>query len=178
LAGEPVKILQAKLGVPADGEFGPGTETALKAYQQKHGLKVDGIAGPDTFAQMGLFELILLKPGTSGEAVKKLQQSLGIAADGQFGAGTQKAVREFQAKNGLEADGLAGPATLAKMTMFKEMTPEVVKKSELPAGTAASAPAAPKAAPTAPQAAPSASAPVEAPKRSIWASIRGMFGHS
>jgi len=54
LAGEPVKILQAKLEVPADGEFGPGTETALKAYQQKHGLKVDGIAGPDTFAQMGL----------------------------------------------------------------------------------------------------------------------------
>jgi peptidoglycan hydrolase-like protein with peptidoglycan-binding domain len=177
LAGEPVKILQAKLGVTADGQFGPGTETALKAYQQKHGLKVDGIAGPDTFAQMGLHELILLKPGTSGEAVKKLQQSLGIAADGQFGAGTQKAVREFQAKNGLEADGLAGPATLAKMSLFKEMTPEVVKKSELPAG-AAPAPAAPKAAPAAPQAAPSASAPVEAPRRSIWASIRGMFGHS
>jgi peptidoglycan hydrolase-like protein with peptidoglycan-binding domain len=179
LAGEPVKILQAKLGVPADGEFGPGTETALKAYQQKHGLKVDGVAGPDTFAQMGLYELILLKPGTSGEAVKKLQQSLGIAADGQFGAGTQKAVREFQAKNGLEADGLAGPATLAKMTLFKEMTPEVVKKSELPAGTAPSAPAAPKAAPGAPAApAPADAGHVEAPKRSIWASIKGMFGHS
>ena len=176
LAGEPVKILQAKLAVPADGEFGPGTETALKAYQQKHGLKVDGIAGPDTFAQMGLFELILLKPGTSGEAVKKLQQSLGIAADGQFGAGTQKAVREFQAKNGLEADGLAGPATLAKMTMFKEMTPEVVKKSELPAGTAASAPAAPKAAPAAPTApAPADAGHVEAPKRSIWGTIKSFF---
>jgi peptidoglycan hydrolase-like protein with peptidoglycan-binding domain len=176
LAGEPVKILQAKLGVPADGEFGPGTETALKAYQQKHGLKVDGIAGPDTFAQMGLYELILLKPGTSGEAVKKLQQSLGIAADGQFGAGTQKALREFQAKNGLEADGLAGPATLAKMSLFKEMTPEVVKKSELPAGAA---PAAPKAAPAAPTApAPADAGHMEAPKRSIWASIKGMFGHS
>ncbi len=165
LAGEPVKILQAKLGVPADGEFGPGTETALKAYQQKHGLKVDGIAGPDTFAQMGLYELILLKPGTSGEAVKKLQQSLGIAADGQFGAGTQKALREFQAKYGLEADGLAGPATLAKMTSFKEMTAEIVKKSELPAGSAAAPGAAPGTAGAAP----------EAPKRSIWSRI---FGHS
>jgi peptidoglycan hydrolase-like protein with peptidoglycan-binding domain len=180
LAGEPVKILQAKLGVPVDGEFGPGTETTLKAYQQQHKLKVDGIAGPDTFAQMGLYELILLKPGTSGEAVKKLQQSLGVAADGQFGAGTQKAVREFQAKNGLEADGFAGPATLAKMSLFKEMTPEVVKKSELPASAspAAPAPAAPKAAPAAPHAAPSASASVEAPKRSIWASIKGMLGHA
>jgi peptidoglycan hydrolase-like protein with peptidoglycan-binding domain len=174
LSGEPVKILQAKLAVTADGQFGPGTETALKAYQQQHGLKVDGIAGPDTFAQMGLYELILLKPGTSGDAVKKLQQSLGISADGQFGAGTQKALREFQSKNGLEADGLAGPATLAKMSLFKEMTPEVVKKSEV-AG-AAPAPAAPK--PGAPQAAP-AGAPaghVEAPKRSIWATIKGMFG--
>jgi peptidoglycan hydrolase-like protein with peptidoglycan-binding domain len=174
LSGEPVKILQAKLGVPADGEFGPGTETALKAYQQQHGLKVDGIAGPDTFAQMSLYELILLKPGTSGDTVKKLQQSLGIAADGQFGAGTQKAVRDFQSKNGLEADGLAGPATLAKMSLFKEMTPEVVKKSELPAGSSA-APAAPKAAPGAP--APSGTAaPAQAPKRSVWATIKGIFG--
>ena len=111
LSGEPVKILQVKLGVNADGEFGPGTETALKAYQQKQGLKVDGIAGPDTFAQMGLFELILLKPGTSGDAVKKLQQALGIAADGQFGSGTQKAVREFQQQHGLPVTGVVGPET-------------------------------------------------------------------
>jgi peptidoglycan hydrolase-like protein with peptidoglycan-binding domain len=172
LSGEPVKILQAKLAVTADGEFGPGTETALKAYQQQHGLKVDGIAGPDTFAQMGLFELILLKPGTSGDTVKKLQQSLGIGADGQFGAGTQKAVREFQSKNGLEADGLAGPATLAKMSLFKEMTPEVVKKSEMGAGAA---PAASKPAAGAPGTAPGHAE--EAPKRSIWATIKGMFGH-
>jgi peptidoglycan hydrolase-like protein with peptidoglycan-binding domain len=176
LSGEPVKILQAKLGVTADGEFGSGTEAALKAYQQQHGLKVDGIAGPDTFVQMALYELILLKPGTSGDTVKKLQQALGIAADGQFGSGTQKAVRDFQSKNGLEADGLAGPATLAKMSLFKEMTPEVVKKSELPAGAA---PAAPKPAAGAPPAAPSGSAGaghVEAPKRSIWATIKGIFG--
>jgi peptidoglycan hydrolase-like protein with peptidoglycan-binding domain len=173
LSGEPVKILQVKLAVTADGEFGPGTETALKAYQQQHGLKVDGIAGPDTFAQMGLFELILLKPGTSGDTVKKLQQSLGIGADGQFGAGTQKAVKDFQSKNGLEADGLAGPATLAKMSLFKEMTAEVVKKSELPAGAA---PAAPKASGTAP--APADAGHAEAPKRSVWATIKGIFGHS
>ena len=179
LSGEPVKILQVKLGVTSDGEFGAGTETALKSYQQQHGLKVDGIAGPDTFAQMGLFELILLKPGTSGETVKKLQQSLGIAADGEFGAGTQKAVREFQARNGLEADGLAGPATLAKMSLFKEITPEVVKKSELPAGAAPAAPAAPHVAPSVAAApAPTGAEHVEAPKRSIWASIKGMFGHS
>jgi murein L,D-transpeptidase YcbB/YkuD len=173
LSGEPVKILQAKLGVTADGKFGPATETALKSYQQQHALKVDGIAGPDTFAQMGLYELILLKPGTSGEAVKRLQQALGVTADGQFGPGTQKALREFQSKNGLDADGLAGPATLAKMSVFKEMTADIVKKSEVP--TDAAPKPAPAAAPAAAKPAPGTAAPApEAPKRSIWASI---FGH-
>ena len=170
LAGEPVKILQQKLGVTADGQFGPGTEQALKDYRGKHGLKVDGIAGPDTFAQMGLYELILLKPGTTGDTVKKLQQSLGIAADGQFGAGTAKAVKDFQAKNGLDADGLAGPATLAKMSLFKEITVEVVKQSEMPAGAAPSAGAAPAG-----STAPAGEAHAEAPKRSIWGTIKSFF---
>jgi peptidoglycan hydrolase-like protein with peptidoglycan-binding domain len=173
LAGEPVKILQQKLGVAADGQFGPGTEQALKDYQGKHGLKVDGIAGPDTFAQMGLYELILLKPGTTGDTVKKLQQSLGIAADGQFGAGTAKAVKDFQAKNGLDADGLAGPATLAKMSLFKEFTVEVVKKSEMAPGAAPAAGAAPAGG--ASDAPPAGEAHAEAPKRSIWGTIKSFF---
>ena len=45
---------------------------------------------------MGLYELILLKQGTRGDTVKKLQQKLGVGADGQFGPGTEKAVREYQ----------------------------------------------------------------------------------
>ncbi|WP_029352440.1 peptidoglycan-binding protein [Bosea sp. 117] len=159
LAGEPVKVLQQKLGVPADGQFGPKTEEALKAYQKEHGLAVDGIAGPDTFATLGLYELILLKVGTSGETVKKLQTALGIAADGKFGPGTQKAVKEYQAKNGLASDGFAGPATLAKLTIFKEITPEVVSKAELKPGAAPA----------------EASATDEAPAKSIWATIKGFF---
>ncbi len=75
VSGEPVKILQAKLGVPADGVFGPATEAVLKAYQQKNGLAADGVAGPDTFLRMGLGELVLLAQGSRGEAVKKLDAS-------------------------------------------------------------------------------------------------------
>ena len=104
VSGEPVRRLQVKLGVPADGRFGPGTEAALKAYQQKNGLAVDGVAGPDTFMQMGLGELVLLAPGARGEAVKKLQAALGLPADGQFGPATQKAVSAFQAAHGLEVE--------------------------------------------------------------------------
>jgi peptidoglycan hydrolase-like protein with peptidoglycan-binding domain len=173
LSGEPVKVLQAKLGVTADGIFGPGTETALKEYQKKHGLLVDGIAGPDTFVQMGVYELVLLTPGTVGESVKKLQQALGVTADGRFGPATQKALREFQTKNGLDADGLAGPATLAKMSNFKEMTAEVIKKSEV--GHAPAMPPAGAAPGTTHMADATPATPTTpAPKKSIW---ERLFGH-
>ena len=56
LSGEPVKRLQAKLGVTADGSFGPNTEKALKDWQTKNNLSSDGIAGPDTFmARCGIW---------------------------------------------------------------------------------------------------------------------------
>ena len=73
-SGEPVKRLQAKLGVATDGEFGSNTEKALKEWQAKYksSLTPDGIAGPDTFMAMGLHELVLLKQGTRGDTVKKL----------------------------------------------------------------------------------------------------------
>ena len=48
LSGEPVRRLQAKLGIEADGEFGPNTEKALKDWQTKNGLSADGVAGPDS----------------------------------------------------------------------------------------------------------------------------------
>lgn len=127
LKGAPVKRLQEKLGVAADGDFGPGTQAAVKAFQTKAGLAADGIAGPDTFTALGLHELVLLRRGTRGEAVKKLQEGLGIGADGIFGAGTEAAVKAFQTEHGLEADGLAGPETLAKLDAFEEMTPQVAK---------------------------------------------------
>src|SRR6056300_274708 len=50
--GEGVKIMQEALGVSADGDFGPGTERALKEWQAANGLVADGIAGPATFAKL------------------------------------------------------------------------------------------------------------------------------
>ncbi|MDH3427961.1 MAG: peptidoglycan-binding protein, partial [Gemmatimonadota bacterium] len=96
LRGEPVRRLQTKLGVEADGVFGNATDKALRAYQETAGLAVDGIAGPDTFVHMGLHELILLRQGSRGETVKKLQKALQISADGIFGGGTKHHVEAFQ----------------------------------------------------------------------------------
>lgn len=130
LKGAPVKRLQEKLGIAADGDFGPGTEKAVKDFQAKAGLAADGIAGPDTFAALGLHELVLLRVGTRGAEVKKLQEALGIGADGIFGKGTAAAVKAFQEENGLAADGMAGPRTLAKMSAFAEITEEVIERAE------------------------------------------------
>ena len=58
---------------------------------------------------------MLLKVGSKGEDVKKLQAKLGLAADGHFGPGTEAKVKAWQAANGLTADGLVGDGTWAKM---------------------------------------------------------------
>jgi putative chitinase len=50
--GEGVKIMQEALGIGADGDFGPGTERALKQWQMSNGLVADGIAGPATLEKL------------------------------------------------------------------------------------------------------------------------------
>jgi putative chitinase len=57
----------------------------------------------------------VLKKGSKGEWVKKMQKVLGATQDGDFGPGTEKAVKAWQEKNGLTPDGVVGPKTLAKM---------------------------------------------------------------
>jgi len=50
--GEGVKMMQEALGIGADGDFGPGTERALKEWQTANGLIADGIAGPKTLEKL------------------------------------------------------------------------------------------------------------------------------
>ena len=174
MKGAPVKRLQEKLGVTADGDFGPGTQKAVREYQEKNGLSVDGIAGPDTFTAMGLHELVLLRVGSRGEQVKKLQQALNIDADGRFGPGTRKAVMDFQRDNGLEVDGMAGPETLAKIDAFEEVTEEVVQRAEVRADEehfeGEDLPEIQGAEPV------KGAAAEPAPKKSLWGKVKGWFG--
>lgn len=53
MKGSQVKILQKKLGVPADGIFGHGTEKAVKDFQTKNGLIPDGVVGVKTVQKLG-----------------------------------------------------------------------------------------------------------------------------
>jgi peptidoglycan hydrolase-like protein with peptidoglycan-binding domain len=179
LCGEPVRVLQQKLGINADGVFGSGTEQALRDYQSQNGLVVDGLAGPDTFMQMGLHELLLLDQGTHGEAVKKLQAALGIGADGHFGPATAAAVRAFQHDKGLEVDGVAGPKTLAQMPGFEDVTPDKVEASVVTEATPPVDPAAVQAAAAEPRPPTGVIAKVEEKVaevgKSIWNTIKRIF---
>lgn len=73
---------------------------------------------------------MLLKVGSKGDDVKKLQEKLGLTADGNFGPGTEKAVKEWQSANGLTADGIVGSGTWGKM--FSD-TPVAAPVSSAPA---------------------------------------------
>ncbi|GAB3113928.1 hypothetical protein GCM10027055_19170 [Janibacter alkaliphilus] len=135
--GSAVKALQRTLGITADGQFGSGTEAAVKAFQKKKSLIVDGIvtnnvwralAGIDykknggggstttpdkpaapaikTTTEYQNLKSTVLRTGSRGAAVKTLQRALGgVAVDGAFGSGTEKALRSFQWHNGLPTTG-------------------------------------------------------------------------
>ena len=111
--GVDVMAIQLLVGVAADGVFGAGTESAVKAFQSSHGLVADGIVGPATWSAM----TPTVRAGSSGPAVRVLQTELNakarisLAVDGQFGPATDTAVRNFQSSHGLSVDGIVGQNT-------------------------------------------------------------------
>ncbi|HEX6872491.1 MAG TPA: penicillin-insensitive murein endopeptidase [Micromonosporaceae bacterium] len=107
-------LLQAHgISVTADGQFGPGTEAAVRSFQASNGLTQDGRVGPNTWSAL----VVPIQQGSSGPAVKALQAQLNkkrvlsLAVDGQFGSATRTAVINFQSHAGISADGIVGPTT-------------------------------------------------------------------
>lgn len=119
-----------------DGKFASGTQSAVIAFQTRHGLTADGIAGRATqdklYSSSAAAATIsatttsttsastLLKVGSQGTSVRKLQVRLAElgyyngGADGIYGTSTENAVKAFQRNNGLSADGQAGELTQKK----------------------------------------------------------------
>jgi putative chitinase len=80
---------------------------------------------------------MLLKNGSEGAEVKKLQEKLGVESIGKFGPKTEAAVKAWQKANGLKDDGIVGDATWAKL--FGESAPVVAVIKEdviIPSGGA------------------------------------------
>jgi len=70
---------------------------------------------------------MLLKNGSKGEDVKKLQEKLGVEAIGTFGPKTEAAVKAWQKANGLKDDGIVGNTTWSKLFNLSE-TPKTIKE--------------------------------------------------
>jgi putative chitinase len=77
---------------------------------------------------IGKLNIMILKVGSEGADVKKLQEKLGVEAIGKFGPKTEAAVKAWQKANGLKEDGIVGDATWSKL--FGEAKPkaEVIKE--------------------------------------------------
>jgi len=71
---------------------------------------------------------MILKNGSKGDEVKKLQEKLGVEAIGTFGPKTEAAVKAWQKANGLKDDGIVGDATWAKLFGKSEPTAKVIKE--------------------------------------------------
>ena len=129
--------------VALDGVFGSGTRAQVINFQRYYNLTADGVVGPATWDKMYRLFLSIrdgittpqptpppsatypgtaLRPGSSGENVRRVQQWLNdlatvytdipsVALDGRYGPATQRAVIAFQQLFSLVADGIVGPAT-------------------------------------------------------------------
>ncbi len=118
-----------------EGVFGPTTESAVRAFQQRRGLLVDGRVGPETWNELveagyrlGDRILYLRMPMFRGDDVRTLQRrmnSLGFDAgreDGIFGEGCDRAVRDFQRNVGMDRDGIVGHETLQELERVRPPT--------------------------------------------------------
>ncbi len=78
---------------------------------------------------------MLLKLGSEGEEVKKLQQKLGVDPIGKFGPKTEVAVKAWQSANGLTADGIVGDGTWSKLFAEGTVSAPTVITEPAPAAT-------------------------------------------
>jgi peptidoglycan L-alanyl-D-glutamate endopeptidase CwlK len=57
----------------------------------------------------------LIKVGSKGKDVQRVQNAVNVKADGIFGPATKKAVQAYQMRHGLSADGIVGKQTWSKL---------------------------------------------------------------
>jgi peptidoglycan hydrolase-like protein with peptidoglycan-binding domain len=128
LNGHPVKTLQYLLrtrghSVAVDGNFGPQTDAAVKAFQSSKGLTANGSVNAQTWSAL----IVQVKEGSHGDAVRGVQEEFqfrnesgnpnqGVQVDGDFGPQTDATVRAFQHALSLDiptmaVDGIVGPMT-------------------------------------------------------------------
>jgi|WetSurMetagenome_2_1015567.scaffolds.fasta_scaffold949196_1 peptidoglycan hydrolase-like protein with peptidoglycan-binding domain len=100
---------------PIDGVFGPTTEAAVRAYQQKVGLPVDGIAGPKL---MGALKEARMERKAERQAARAARAARGAAAK----PGEQAPVVAEPAPLETAAGGTVDPASAPGAPSSKPVT--------------------------------------------------------
>lgn len=138
-SGEAVVEIQNQLAVlgyltsSVDGKFGPGTEQAVKDFQNANQLEPTGTVDKETYDMLFTSEpkpeekpaepepIYPIKRGDSGDQVVEIQKRLielgylTSSADGKFGPGTEQAVQSFQDANYMDATGVVDESTYNKL---------------------------------------------------------------
>ena len=76
-----VKMVQAALGVPVDGDFGPETYEAIKAFQASRNIAIDAVVGPQTWHALHLAGDQTLNPPASAIPQPKVIPAVATAPE-------------------------------------------------------------------------------------------------
>ena len=98
---------------PVDGIFGAKTESAVKKFQQAREIAADGVVGRVTWINIDEADQShpVLKAGSTGIPVRRMQSFNTGGVDGRLGAKTEAAVKKLQQDYNLTVDGVVGPQT-------------------------------------------------------------------
>lgn len=105
------------LDVKPTGFYGPLTTRAVTRFQKQRGITRTGTVGPRTWtALLSAGGAGVLKHGSGGDAVRRLQRALnaavgaGLELDGVFARAETRAVTRYQRAHGLPRTGVVTPA--------------------------------------------------------------------
>jgi hypothetical protein len=88
-----------------------------------------GVASADRAPLASASSEVVVERGDRGDAVTRIQEALGIPADGVFGPQTERAVKRFQREKGLVVDGIVGPQTRGALGLAPFSRSSVKRKS-------------------------------------------------